>query len=142
LILIHRGRVALAMQQISFENNNELMTQKTKYMFLSADIRSVKSTTNEKQRILKDDFQAQELISTTNCLYLMLDSNSSLLEWTGFLNDWYGASIWGSIQKRRPAQFQKMLQCKASNLKKRSQDLAYILRTCSPSRNSFRKSVF
>jgi len=35
-----------------------------------------------------------------------------------------------------------MLQCKASNLKKRSQDLAYILRTCSPSRNSFRKSVF
>ena len=138
------GRIGLAMQRLNFLSesrgfNSTVVKKDTKLILLGSypgDFRQRDDEESilqlEEQRMKVDDDLAQ-LIQTTY-EKSMLFSISSPNMWVPFLEKWYSSPIWGNL--RNSSKYEKMVLFRAKQLSHRGPDIARVLQTCSPPRNS------
>jgi 2-succinyl-5-enolpyruvyl-6-hydroxy-3-cyclohexene-1-carboxylate synthase/o-succinylbenzoate synthase len=139
------GRVALAMQRLCETSSDDLaphklVTDDTKMIILSSNPGTLLSELDitrelDAMRIAKDDSLSRTMLNACNRAFLGSNalSEESLL-WSRFLENWYNAPLWGGLQARDFEEYEAMLARRTSSLSTRGQDLAAVLRQCSPGR--------
>lgn len=138
------GRIALAMNRIcksgGAARRQSLLTSDTRVILLGSypgPMGKVKSDSlreeamERKRRLEADHVIATKLRMLGNRAVLSSSSNMHEM-WSGFLQCWYGAPLWGDMKSRAPEVYQSMLEKRASTLSSRAEELAMILERCSP----------
>lgn len=139
------GRVALSMNRLCETSSDvpalpKLVTKDTKMILLSSNPGTLPceldgSQETDAMRIAKDDNLSRVMLNTCNRAFLGSNTSSeeSLL-WSRFLEKWYNVPLWGNIQAREFEKYEAMVARRTVSLATRGQDLATILRQCSPGR--------
>jgi 2-succinyl-5-enolpyruvyl-6-hydroxy-3-cyclohexene-1-carboxylate synthase len=138
------GRVSLALLRNSLDtqydtNSPPLCDEDTQLVLLSAypgelepgleDSRSENTT----ERARRDELLCDDIVSMANRNSLLGSrSGRDPSVWFSFLRRWYGAPLWGNLQKRKSGAYRQMVLRRSSTLNTRARDLAIVLRDSSP----------
>jgi len=142
------GRVALAMKRLCQSKAPDLIlprlvTEDTRLALLSTYPGALPSEPGQVdqapaidvRRSRLDDKLSTQILRACNRSFLMADAlsdNSHL--WSAFLDMWYSAPLWGDLRTRSPERYRTMVTKRMDALTSRGQDLAAVLRQCSPGR--------
>ncbi|MGK3735058.1 MAG: 2-succinyl-5-enolpyruvyl-6-hydroxy-3-cyclohexene-1-carboxylate synthase [Bacillariaceae sp.] len=146
------GRVALTMKRLSMiqsEKDNaadaNIVNDETKMILVSTYPGEVVGTRAQLgddleytniERLLKDERWASEIENLANRGSLRSTSpEEAAVIWSDLLSRWYGAPLWGALRMQEYA-YGDMIERRIETLSTRGQDIAAVLRQCSPPRCS------
>ena len=143
------GRVAMAMRRICQSDDGDvcpkILAEDTRLILLGSYPGSTSKVTSKylreaslekTKRLVADRAVAMKIRTLNNRAELSSPTMSSKYEiWSGFLQAWYGAPIWGDLKTREPALYRRMLEKRAASLCLRAEELASVLEQCSPGAN-------
>lgn len=141
------GRVSLAMRRLALQDqlegkNKSILMPDTKMVllgsnpgvFFPSEQRDTKTIFNGDDRAVKDDNLAIMMKNSFERSMLVSDGTGDA--WAPFLEEWYAAPLWGNLQSNNPSAYREMISRRIAQLVQRGGDLAAILQSCSPGRNS------
>lgn len=149
------GRIALSMKRLCSSQSvikdgeskkaPNLVLKDTQLILFGADPGNIDNSTDQEalttdrlQRVATDKALAEKINRVSRKTFLKPhNSPCQSTAWIPFMSKWYrNEDLWGNLEIRNPQIYRDMVSKRITAMNERSFDLAYVLRTCSPGRNS------